>query len=191
MKTCSVCGIEISYRSVSGMCKPHFLRHLNTDPAMKARQNEGVRAWAKNNPDAVSRRSLKIWSKRRSNPEGMAALAERMRTVCQPAACTPESIARRDNAKRALSISRAKNPWCPDEYRPEYRNLVKYKNFTGAEARAIIEAQMAADAAKAKLVTLSPFERQMLALERGACLQDNVRVDCHSDSAAELRAKLA
>ena len=48
--------------------------------------------------------------------------------------------------------------WCPHQHREEYYRLTQRKGMRAADARRVIEARM------------TPFERQMLALSRGAGL---------------------
>lgn len=43
------------------------------------------------------------------------------------------------------ALSRKRLEWCPLEYRDTYRRLTRSKNLTAAEARSVIEAQIAAD----------------------------------------------
>jgi hypothetical protein len=65
----------------------------------------------------------------------------------------------------AAMITETRLGWCPPEYRDEYRNLLHAKKLRAAEAREIIEAEI-----RSKQEALSPFERQMEALNRGAGL---------------------
>lgn len=55
---------------------------------------------------------------------------------------TPAAIA------RLQRISRARISWCPVEYLSEYRHLLYVKRCKAAEARSIIEGQIATDAAR-------------------------------------------
>jgi hypothetical protein len=43
------------------------------------------------------------------------------------------------------ALSRKRLEWCPLEYRDDYRHLTRSKNLRAGDARALIEAQIAAD----------------------------------------------
>lgn len=162
-RECQVCGKAL-VRSTTGHCRPCFNAKLNSDPEARARQADGIRRFNRENPLALKVRGIRSARTRKNNPEYMAKLRELVRTRVQPQACTPDAVARRDAKKRGDAISAAKLPWCPAEWREHYR-MLRYKAFTPAEAK-----QMTLQAMREAEERLSPFERQMRALERGAKL---------------------
>lgn len=134
-RTCADCGLPLSRRNSSGLCKRHFgpamtpetrakisearLRRFASDPAFKARQGDLARA-AANTPQsrAASRATL---IKTRAWIAGNAA---------QP----------KGSPSRLLAAERAaltKLSWCPPHLRDKYRVLVR-KSIPSSEARRII-----------------------------------------------------
>jgi hypothetical protein len=51
------------------------------------------------------------------------------------------------HAERTAARNAAKVAWCPLEYRADYERLKRVKHYTAAQARQMIEAQIAADTA--------------------------------------------
>lgn len=85
--------------------------------------------------------SLRTWS----DPEKRARMVENSRRRasvlspnCQAAAQTPEA-----KAKRVRSFLRTKYAWCPEDRYADYRRLVDVKNIKPAEARRMIEEDVA------------------------------------------------
>jgi hypothetical protein len=75
---------------------------------------------------------------------GFASLDRLLSPETRAKTLSPESL-----AKRAKSVSDYRLPWCPEEYRDEYRKLrgSGWKRPSPDEARAIIEAKIANDRA--------------------------------------------
>jgi len=162
-KNCSDCGKQL-VRSATGYCRQCFNRRTNADPVARAHRKEGTQRWNAQNGAKVVLRARKGAATRAANPEYIAKLRETVRTKVQPHSYTPEAIARRDMVKRGRAISQARLPWCPPEWLDHYR-LLRRKSFSAAEAKT-----MTLQAIKDAAAKLSPFERQMRALERGAKL---------------------
>jgi hypothetical protein len=78
-------------------------------------------------------------------------------------AISPEARAKANRSREATWYG-----FCPVEYRPLYKYLRRTKKLTRDEAISAVRQEMASDLAK-----LSPFERQMRALEKGAQLIAN------------------
>lgn len=161
---CGGCSVKL-VKSRTGYCRTCFNLSINSDPEVIARRREGVKRWAKANPLAVQMRSKRGAATRSKDEAYLARIREIVRTRVQPLSATPEAVAKRDYKARGKAISRAKLPWCPPEYVETYR-LLRRKGIPVADARAATEAEIARNA-------LSPFERQMRALERGARLVAN------------------
>jgi hypothetical protein len=116
--------------------------------------------------EAVNRNKAESSQQRQTNPVRDKARREKIR-----ASFTPERLEQcRASAQRLNSEHPAGSrirrvvgdklvarsmAWCPDQYRDEYRILRRKWNVTAAEARRRI------------LAKLSPFERQMLAIQQG------------------------
>jgi hypothetical protein len=168
-RTCSECPAPISDTNKCGKCRSCNLKAQNRDttftrdrlralmdsPSMKAGTPERRRA------------AMKAAAKRMSNPEYREWLVNFMRDVVSPRSRTPENIAKRDMKRAGEKLSARRLWWCPESYRPMYRQLRK-KGIPCADAKEIVLAEYRrAEAA------LSPFEWQMRALERGAALIAN------------------
>lgn len=85
--------------------------------------------------------SLRTWA----DPEKRARMVEASRRRssvtdprCQAAAQTPEA-----KAKRIKGFVRTKFAWCPEDRYADYRHLVDVKGIAPAEARRMIEADVA------------------------------------------------
>jgi transcriptional regulator with XRE-family HTH domain len=98
------------------------------------------------------------------DPDRRAAAADRMRQVNARRQYAPLPQERKERIRAgATKFHRRKWAWLPDAYREQYRRIAK--KTCAAEARRLILEQIAADEAR-----LSPFERQMRALTKGAQL---------------------
>jgi hypothetical protein len=173
-RTCGDCPTNIPDANKSGYCRLCATARLNKDPAFQQKRLAGLRASDKLKPGSPTRRSaaIKASATRMSNPEYVTWLREQVRTVVAPASLTPEAQAKRDRKAAGKKISDHWMSWCPGEYREAYFSLIRGKGLRRAEAKPIIEAQIKADKERARN-SLSPFERQMKALENGAKLVAN------------------
>lgn len=176
-KTCSDCGAKVWAGNTNGRCRSCCAKRNNADPAIRAKLIRAAQHYAKGNRETLRERARRAAATKRANPELMAALAENMRRNIQPKSCTPEAIARRDMVERGRAISRAKLPWCPEEYKQEYHWLCDAKGLRAADAKRIILDKIEAEQRKARasIANLSPFERQERALQKGAQIIANDR----------------
>lgn len=174
MKTanCADCGKAITAKTKTGRCRSCKNHFLNSQPAFVAARAEGIRKkWSEDKAFAAKMRLIFSATGRANgtDPKRRAKLAELGK--CKIAQLhSPESRAKAKakSKQTGRKISEHYMGWCPPEYRDEYRRLTISKNLRANEARAIILAQIKADKAR-----LSPFERQRLALEKGAQLVAN------------------
>lgn len=168
-RSCSECSAPIRDANKGGRCRACTLRSQNlTNAEFTDRRLEALRASAKQAIGSPGRRAAarKAAAVRMSDPDYRARLIEFMRTVVSPASRKPENMAKRNARAASAKRSAIQMSWCPEEYRPLYLKLRPRLRAAGAKA-AVLE-QIAKDKAN-----LSPFERQMRALERGAKLVAN------------------
>ena len=159
------------------LCRPCFMRALNSDPVYKARKLEAIaKRWAvpgaREYQAMICRASVK---KREANPESRAKVrANGFKQVAN--LMSPEVFAKAHSAdamkKRVASLIETRLGWCPPEYRDSYRKLSRKRHMTAAEAKRIILDEIATAQRRAE-ARLSPFERQERALHRGGKLIAN------------------
>lgn len=173
-RICSDCAKPIRNENTSGRCKVCATIYNNRLPDSIEKRRVG---WAKRlaNPRHYAdlcRVAKQNSRKAMADPAKRAAAAERARLIWQQYLNTPEmreyvnSPEVRSRAGRSLSETRM--AWCPPEYRSAYYDIRRKVQCSAADARQIILDQIKSDQAK-----LSPFERQMLALQKGARLVAN------------------
>jgi hypothetical protein len=164
------CGASVCNKSKSGLCRPCFMVRLNGDPNKGAKIGAAVREWLKDpaNKARHTAGSRRAAITKRNDPELKARLAKIMREKVQPISiATGANVRGRDYCAMSKLAVEARMAWCPPEYRDQYRAITA-KGIVAQEARRIIAAQIKAD-----IAALSPFERQMRALEKGAALIAN------------------
>ena len=167
------CAKILSKWNKSGLCRRCALLRNHRDPEMNARRIAAMTV-AINRPDVVARKSASVSKRRRQKMANDPAFAEAQRehgrrlgksnigNLAAPAGSEPRRRAGQTLSNRALG-------WCPPEYREEYERLNHLMKVPSVEARAIIEEQIAKDKARRE-AGMSPFERQMDALRKGARL---------------------
>lgn len=166
------CGTPIRNENKTGNCKPCNMKVFNADPAAQAKRAESFRRKLREDPLELARRRAQCRQNVRNalaRPEVREAWVARARKVYDLMR-TPEALEKKRVGHAAAMQRRAAKQlaWCPPEKRERYDYLVYTKRLRAAEARAIILAEI-----KAELDAMSPFERQMRALERGAKLVAN------------------
>jgi hypothetical protein len=158
------CGTRVSDQSKTGRCLRCNLRLIAKDPEIQNRRTASLRKRLAEDP---VERSLQMKINRRNAVNNPVAceriLAAALRNL--PKAWTPESIAKKiaRQAEGNRKLAERKIAWCPPEYREEYRRLVYRRRIPSTEARRIVLGM-----ARAATEALSPFERQMRALQNGA-----------------------
>jgi hypothetical protein len=84
----------------------------------------------------------------------------------------PRVLVGRQNTDRRLG-------WCPEHLRDLYRQLVRSKGYTGAEARAFVENEM--ERARAQRGKPKTFEQQLRAVQAGAGLVEKFKPSTNHD----------
>lgn len=183
-RACSDCAGPITRHSKTGRCgpcssratlratmnKPEVqarrlagLKRAHQDPQCRAEKSARMREHCKR-PEVIEKRraaALRNYDKLLGSPQARAALSR------------PEVA-----AKRSASLSATMLADIPPEWRDEYREIAQRRRKKAAEARAIIAQRIAAarEAERARIAQMSPFERQMEALKRGAGLTSKLNL---------------
>lgn len=165
-KTCMDCPSALGDKNKSGLCRPCALKRNMANPEFNEKRLAAIRARYKD-PAARHKAATEINERHmraRQDPEK----AERLRKGIKAARARlnePEVraayLASRAEAGRKHSETRM--AWCPPEYRETYFHLTMSKRVRAPEARQMIKDMIAADRAK-----MTPFERQMEAIAKGA-----------------------
>lgn len=145
---CRVCGSTLETRNTTGLCRTHY----NQSPG-KRMQNSRTHKRIAATPEARERfvrQGYINYHKGIGRPEVLAMTQ------------TPECRKRMGEAQSRTKLQRA---GIPPDMRERYLYLLRKKGLRAAEARAVIHAEIAA-----KEAAMTPFERQMRALEQGARL---------------------
>lgn len=172
-RTCSGCAKPIMNTAKTGQCRTCFTVAMNKAPETSIKRSE---AFARRMADPAKRAVVIATAKANglralANPEARAKMVENGRKIARAYLQSPEVLAKLNSPelreRRARTISEMRMAWCPVEYRDLYRELTG-SGIRAPEARQMVRDQIARDEAR-----LSPFERQMKALERGAKLVAN------------------
>ncbi|MBE7186045.1 MAG: hypothetical protein INR68_16735 [Methylobacterium mesophilicum] len=136
------------------------------DPEMRAHQAEAMRRFNRAPENAGKRRegALKGVAKRRSTPEGIARMVENGRRYGAPNISATRHAAVR--AKAGAAISAAKLRDVPAGYVDLYREL-RRSGTPASEALPMVQQQARVDEER-RVAAMTPFERQMEAVARGA-----------------------
>lgn len=155
MNGCSDCGSVLGRRNVSGRCRTCTIKRVNACPTTAAKRKAGIHAKITRDPEfraALVSRAVTLHE--RLTPEQQEArrlhgVRQRDTVLSRPdvqaRTHSPEARAQRGRSASATWLS-----WCPADRRDEYRRLVRSKRLPAAEARAIIEAEVAGSQAAAK-----------------------------------------
>lgn len=168
-RTCSDCPAPITRQSKTGRCRQCSLAHINASSEIRARQRSAVRAYALQ-PEVRRACAARLAAhaanmsdeeriRRREQGQHIAATVlqtDRVRALSNSPAAKAKAGAARTNTVLA---------WCPPAYRDQYRTLTVSQRLPAAEARRLIEEQIATDRAR-----MTPFERDMARLAAGAQL---------------------
>lgn len=179
-RVCSDCEAQISRQSKTGRCKSCCARWLNRDPEMTARRRAGQAAFFAR-PEV--RRQLAARAVRLAanlTPEQIEARRAQGRHTAATVLRRPDVIAASNSPEAKAKAGRGRTntvlAWCPPEYRDRYRELKNRCLMRAAEARAMIEEEIAADKRRAKAAhgALTSFERDMAKIAAGARVVDVV-----------------
>jgi hypothetical protein len=159
------CGAKIGRQNKTGRCRSCSWQNITAAPGFEQRRLDGL-AIANADPQlkALHAAHISSFSRRPEERKRKSEMARRImhRTVlspqCRARAHSPETVAKRTRARVERILG-----WCPPEYRDHYRHLNQRKKFPAATARAMTLEKIEADRNK-----LSPFERQLDAIRRGA-----------------------
>jgi hypothetical protein len=172
-RTCSDCEKQIWKGNKSGRCSRCVMIRINKDPNAPA-----WRAAAKTQtPEIKAKRSASL-IRHYSDPANKALASERARRAYPKTLGTAKAQERAHapdtRAKSGAATSRTKlaKRGVPLKYREDYLRFLRAGILADEAARLIREMALAEHARKhvAEPDTLSPFERQMEALNRGAGL---------------------
>lgn len=167
------CGNPIGPKNRSGLCRSCVAKRNNANPAVVAARLAGIRRHhADPAVKAASAARLAGYYANMSDEE-RDRRREHGRRMYREVLSQPEvraknrapEVRKRAGEKRTATVLAD----IPPHLRDEYKRLVRTNNATAAEARRMV---LEADAAKERrrLAAMTPFERQMDALARGATL---------------------
>ena len=168
-RLCAGCPRTISAKNKTGRCRSCCARAITACPKARAKARASLIERMRD-PETraqhVARSTAGIRRKMAEDPAFAANRREQGRRCGLSLASHKAHPAGSPSRIRAgQSVSATRLAWCPPTYRDAYRGLIKRHGIKGAEARRMIEAQVAADRAR-----MSPFERQMDAVMRGAAI---------------------
>ena len=175
-RTCSDCPAAISAKS-KGRCRPCSMKRINSDPVLTAKREAAIAVYgASPKGRATSAANMRRYNLNLS-PAERAARSERGKRTAREVLTRPDVMARSHGpeARRKAGLARTETVlgWCPPHLRDEYRRLLHKKHIPAAEARKMIETQIASDE-RARLAAMTPLDRQMEKLANGARLVTNV-----------------
>lgn len=170
VKTC-VCGTSLGLKNKSGLCRSCIAKRHNADPEMQARRKAAIQERFKD-PAVRAAYARRIGEHvANMSDEERAARREHGRWMYRNYLSQPDVVAKTSSkdARRRAGISRSDTvlAWCPPAYREQYRALKASGAVKAAEAKVMILDQIKADE-RARLAAMTPFERQMEAVARGA-----------------------
>lgn len=165
---CVDCDKPITANTKTGRCIPCANRFIGATEAFQQARAEGIRRKFRDDPAHIAkmRRVAAANGKRAMlDPARVEQLREHGRKMRATHLSTPAALAARLAVAKDVGrkITETRLGWCPPEYRAEYRRLTLSKRFLAADAKAMILATI-----KATRARMSPFERQMYALEQQA-----------------------
>ncbi|SKB26974.1 hypothetical protein [Sphingopyxis flava] len=164
--TCADCGVArfSTKPKKSPYCRRCIGRHTGRSPARRAKCSAAMKAYLAD-PNALAAHAKRTGDGLRraiaENPEfaekrrelGRMIGKTRLGVMNRPAGCPSRILAGRRSGATKLA-------WCPVEYRDDYRRLVKSQGLKAAEARKVIEDQIAADAARFAATGVLPQSRR-------------------------------
>lgn len=140
-----------SARKPTTHCRSCAAFRLNADPEFAEKRREAIRkkfedpAYLEEHRVRTRATNARIMA----DPEQRAKRVEGGRRSYQEVLCRPDVRARtyspEANAKRNMTCANTKLAWCPVEYRDEYKRLIRTHLIKAADARRMIEEQIAAD----------------------------------------------
>ena len=175
--SCTDCGAAIrlgKWRKTT-LCRACAARANARRPEVIAKMSAAsLRTWA--DPDVRARRVATMTQFNRSlaQRELRRAAGLANQNVVRFAPCLPAGHPSR--VKAGATLTERRIGWCPPVWRGEYQRLQRDADFTAAEARAIIEQQIAADLAALKAGTL-PASRTIAVREAARWVREHQQKD--------------
>ena len=157
------CGATLGLKNTSGRCRSCAAKWVNSDPAIHAKRVAGIHRKFAEDPQFKAEHAARM-VKNGSTPFALEQKrkrgVEQYKNVLSRPDVQERMLSAESRAKRGRTASATWLSWCPADRREEYRRLVRSKRIPAAEARAIIEAEVAGSQAAAKL-EVANFQLQM------------------------------
>ena len=184
-QTCMDCSKTLGPKNQSGRCRSCMSKAINRDPAVAEARRAALRAhFAKPGVREAAAERMREYNTNMPE-EHRERRREHGRRTYKRYLAGPENhgVVQSADARRnrGAAVREAAMGWCPLHLRAEYRRLTISKRLKAAEARALIEAQMVAEAEReqtaerARIAAMTPFERQMERVRNGARVVDKVK----------------
>jgi hypothetical protein len=131
-RVCSTCPKPIYDKSTTGQCKPCWLRDSNSDPELRRRRAETLRRLS-NKGGPLYHQKCKTLAKARDarDPEG---LRERGRRLAE----NFSSHSEKRRVAHAKAMKNLRHKWLPEEFREQYKAMLRSGGYRAPEAKAII-----------------------------------------------------
>jgi hypothetical protein len=169
MKTCSQCPAELGPQNRSGRCRSCSLERMRTDPAICEKRRQTLKTLCADPVFAERRREAVKRGVRALGPAHIEKLRANGRIVGKANLTSPEVQARSHSPecreRRRLARQETMLGWCPPERRDDYRFLLR-KKVGAAEARRIIEAEIAGTAEHARRLVANNNDAARIREER-------------------------
>ncbi len=167
-RICIDCPKELGRGNKSGRCRSCSAKAINRDPVASAKRVAAFRA--KFQDEAFLEEHRERLARMGRLPHVVAIRRELGKAIYRERIGSPEARARNASPQaRAKAIASREETvlgWCPPERRQEYRDLVRCKGLKAAEARAIIEAEIAGTKRHAERVIANNVLNMRLKHER-------------------------
>lgn len=144
IRVCIDCPKALGRANKSGRCRSCCARAINRDPVLTEKRQAGLRA--KFQDEAFLTEHRERLNRMGKLPHVVAIRRELGKAIYQERLGTPEARAYNASpavrARAAASSEETLLGWCPIDRRQEYRELIRCKGLTAAEARAVIEEEV-------------------------------------------------
>lgn len=168
-RVCTDCPAPIS-RSSRGRCRPCSAAALNADVGLKDRRAAGLRAYYDEGGgrEAAAKRiraynlNLDEAARERRREHGRRQYREYLNAPATRALSGGAEARQQAVATRLATLY----AWCPLELRDEYRRLIRTKRMSAAEARRVIEADIAGTVEHARRSVANAIDAQRIRHER-------------------------
>jgi hypothetical protein len=173
---CSDCNAPITRQSKTGRCRNCARAVSMANPEIQAKRLQRLSERLRD-PQVRAKVSRALVEAHRERMATDPAYVERRREEGRRLAATRLGHAAQPkgsqiNRIKGQKLSDRRLGWCPREYRAFYQKMRRQRGKGADVAKRLTLEKIAADRAK-----MTPFERQMAALKRGASLVSNVIPD--------------